>query len=177
MKNINYSCRAYIPSWLMMSVFDNVFWIYIEFPCPGFIIPSCTFNNERNVRQSNQLLRVLTWSRHVALIWCFLSTFPFSTRTRRLAGSSSQRTQGLPLFRKAQYATATASWATCPPQSRQYRPSLSITSGERQYVHREQQRTRRTLWEERPGPPVFGRRYARDGPIQFSYGPQESPRI
>lgn len=138
MKNINYSCRACIPSWLMMSVFDNVFWIYIEFPCPSFITSSCTFNNERNVRQSNQLLRVLTWSRHVALIWCFLSTFPFSTRTHRLAGSSSERTQGLPLFRKAQYATATASWATYPPQSRQYRPSLSITSGERQYVRCEQ---------------------------------------
>jgi len=94
------------------------------------------FSIMRNVEQFDQLPWILTRSWHVALIRRFPSTFPFLTNSPWLAGSSSQRAQGLPLFRKAQYATATAGWATCPPQSCQYRPSLSITFGERQYVRR-----------------------------------------
>lgn len=47
---------------------------------------------------------------------------------------------------------ATAGWATCPPQSRQYRPSLSITSGERQYVRRKATNSTNSVWKERrPG--------------------------
>lgn len=160
MKNINYSCRACTFVIDDVGIRQCIFWKHIQFPDPVFIASRVyfRFTITRNVGQSDQLPCILTRSWHVALIRCFPSTFPLSTNSRRLAGSSSQRAQGLPLFRKAQYAAATAGWATCPPQSRQYRPSLSINvRAKRQYVRRKATNSTNSPWEERPGAPVYRR--------------------
>lgn len=134
----------------MFSKYRNINWKCWNISPPSFVF---TFDNEK---QPDQLPRISTRRRRIfhVEIRCFPTTFPSLADSPICRKSFATRSRASIVSQGAIRTTATAGWATCPPQSRQYRPSLSITSGERQNVRRKA--TRPTPWEERLGSPVKG---------------------
>lgn len=116
----------------MLSKYWNINWkCKFHLPC------SCSLSFLDNEKRPDRLPCISTRRRRVfhVEIRCFPATFPSLADSPTCRKSFATRSRAS-IVSQGAIRTATAGWATCPPQSRQYCPSLSVTSGERQNVRR-----------------------------------------